>query len=175
MLRCRPCPTSFCFHERYFIKRLTIAPMKISRTLALLLLSAGLLGTAATQALAAAVSAPAASTDAAAATSNAYFRFPAIRGDTVVFTAEGDLWKTSVRGGQAERLTTHPGYETNAAISRDGLWVAFSASYEGAQEAYVMPLAGGLPRRISFDNGGVVVLGWTAQGEVLIKIGRAHV
>ena len=117
--------------------------MKISRTLALLLLSAGLLGTAATQALAAAVSAPAASTAAAAATSNAYFRFPAIRGDTVVFTAEGDLWKTSVRGGQAERLTTHPGYETNAAISRDGLWVAFSASYEGAQEAYVMPLAGG--------------------------------
>lgn len=144
--------------------------MKISRTLALLLLSAGLLGTAATQALAAAPAAATASNIAAAATaSNAYFRFPSIRGDTVVFTAEGDLWKTSVRGGQAERLTTHPGYETNAAISRDGLWVAFSASYEGAQEAYVMPLAGGLPRRISFDNGGVVVLGWTAQGEVLVS------
>src|SRR5450830_957459 len=145
--------------------------MKISRTLALLLLSAGLLGSAATQALAAAAT-PAASatnTAAAAAAASAYFRFPAIRGDIVVFTAEGDLWKTSVRGGQAERLTTHPGYETNAAISRDGLWVAFSASYEGAQEAYVMPLAGGLPRRISFDNGGVVVLGWTAQGEVLVS------
>ena len=79
--------------------------MKISRTLALLLLSAGLLDSAA------AAVAPAAAS---------YFRFPAVRGDTVVFTAEGDLWKSSVRGGAAQRLTTHPGYETNAAISRDG-------------------------------------------------------
>ena len=125
--------------------------MKISHRLSLLLLSAGLLGGAAAQ----------------AATS--YFRFPAVRGDTVVFTAEGDLWKSSVQGGPAQRLTTHPGYETNAAISRDGQWLAFSASYEGAQDAYVMPLAGGLPRRISYDNGGVLVLGWTAQGEVLIS------
>lgn len=131
--------------------------MKISHRLSLLLLSAGLLGSACAQA-ASAVSA-----------SSSYFRFPAVRGDTVVFTAEGDLWKSNVRGGPAQRLTTHPGYETNAAISRDGQWVAFSASYEGAQDAYVMPLAGGLPRRISYDNGGVLVLGWTAQGEVLIS------
>ncbi len=97
--------------------------MKISRTLTLLLLSAGLLANAAA---------------AAAAPAGSYFRFPAVRGDTVVFTAEGDLWKSSVRGGAAQRLTTHPGYETNAAISRDGLWLAFSAAYEGAQEAYVI-------------------------------------
>ncbi len=130
------------------------AHMKISRTLALLLLSSGMLANAAA---------------AAAAPAGSYFRFPAVRGDTVVFTAEGDLWKSSLHGGAAQRLTTHPGYETNAAISRDGQWLAFSASYEGAQEAYVMPLAGGLPRRISYDNGGVLVLGWTAQGEVLVS------
>ena len=129
------------------------AYMKISHRLSLLLLSAGLLGSAAAHAAAA----------------SGYFRFPAVRGDTVVFTAEGDLWKSSVRGGPAQRLTTHPGYEIHAAISRDGQWLAFSASYEGAQDAYVMPLAGGLPRRISYDNGGVLVLGWTAQGEVLIS------
>ena len=52
--------------------------MKISRTLALLLLSAGLLADAA-----------------AAAPAGSYFRFPAVRGDTVVFTAEGDLWKSN--------------------------------------------------------------------------------
>jgi len=99
---------------------------------------------------------------------DAYYRFPAIRADSVVFTAEGDLWKVGSNGGQAQRLTTHPAAETNAAISRDGKWLAFSASYEGAQEAYVMPLAGGLPKRLSFENGAVSVLGWTAQGEVLV-------
>ena len=93
--------------------------MKISRTLALLLCSAGLLGSAAAVA----------ATATAASAASSYFRYPAVRGDTVVFTAEGDLWKSSVRGGAAQRLTTHPGYETNAAISRDGQWLAFSASY----------------------------------------------
>jgi len=97
-----------------------------------------------------------------------YFRFPAVRGDTIVFTAEGDLWRTSIAGGKATRLTTHPSSETHAAISRDGKYVAFVASYEGAQEAYVMPIEGGLPKRITFENGGVAVLGWTAQGEVLV-------
>ncbi|OON64722.1 peptidase S41 [Massilia sp. KIM] len=98
-----------------------------------------------------------------------YFRFPAVRGDTVVFTAEGDLWRTTIQGGKATRLTTHPSAETHAAISHDGKLVAFAASYEGAQEAYVMPLEGGLPKRITFENGGVTVLGWTAQGEVLVS------
>jgi tricorn protease len=98
-----------------------------------------------------------------------YFRFPAVRGDTIVFTAEGDLWRTTTAGGKATRLTTHPSAETHAAISHDGKYVAFAASYEGAQEAYVMPLEGGLPKRITFENGGVTVLGWTAQGEVLVS------
>ncbi|NYE62135.1 tricorn protease [Duganella sp. 1224] len=135
--------------------------MNLSRPLALLLLSAGLLSSA--------------------AAADAYYRYPALRGDTVVFTAEGDLWRTSAHGGQAQRLTTHPSAETNAAISRDGRWVAFSAAYEGAQEAYVMPLAGGLPKRITFENGAVTVLGWTAQGEVLVSMasgtgpGRSYV
>jgi tricorn protease len=99
-----------------------------------------------------------------------YIRFPAVRGDTIVFTAEGDLWRMSSAGGKATRLTTHPSSETHAAISHDGKFVAFAASYEGAQEAYVMPIEGGLPKRITFENGGVAVLGWTAQGEVLVSI-----
>ena len=104
-----------------------------------------------------------------AAAADPYFRFPAVRGDTIVFTAEGDLWRTTLAGGKATRLTTHPSSETQAAISPDGKSVAFVAFYEGAQEAYVMPVEGGLPKRITFENGGVTVLGWTAQGEVLVS------
>ena len=43
-----------------------------------------------------------------------YYRFPAIHGDTVVFTAEGDLWRVSVQGGMAQRLTSHLGTESHA-------------------------------------------------------------
>ncbi|MCX7555597.1 S41 family peptidase [Xanthomonadaceae bacterium JHOS43] len=96
-----------------------------------------------------------------------YLRQPAIHGDTVVFTAEGDLWSVSASGGLARRLTTYPSEESRAAISPDGSRVAFTAAYAGPREAYVMPLAGGVPKRISFENGNALVLGWSAQGQVL--------
>ena len=107
---------------------------------------------------------------AAAANGAAYYRFPSVRGENVVFTAEGDIWKVGINGGQAQRLTTHPGTELYPTISKDGQWLAFSATYEGPTEAYVMPANGGLPKRISFENDVVNVLGWTARGEVLISM-----
>ena len=95
-----------------------------------------------------------------------YYRFPAIHGDTIVFTAEGDLWVVRAEGGQAQRLTSNPGTETNAAISPDGRTVAFTATYEGPTDVYTMPITGGLPTRRTFQ-GGATVVGWTPDGRVL--------
>ena len=80
-----------------------------------------------------------------AAAADPYFRFPAVRGDTVVFTAEGDLWRTTLAGGKATRLTTHPSAETQAAISPDGKSGAFVGFYEGGEEVYVWLIEGGAP------------------------------
>ncbi len=99
--------------------------------------------------------------------SQGYYRFPALHRDTIVFTAEGDLWKVAVAGGIAQRLTTHPAEESQAAISPDGSLVAFVASYDSATEVYVMPLAGGLPKRLTFDAGRVWVQGFTRDGDVV--------
>lgn len=96
-----------------------------------------------------------------------YYRFPVIHGDTVVFTAEGDLWKVSTKGGRAQRLTTHAGLEALAAISPDGKWLAFSGQYEGPTEVYVMPLGGGLPTRLTYEGEAAQVRGWTPDGKVL--------
>jgi len=101
-----------------------------------------------------------------------YYRFPAIHGDTLVFTAEGDLWTVGVTGGTARRLTTHAGSETAAAISPDGATVAFSASYEGPGEIYTMPLAGGLPVRRTWDGAAPEVTGWTPDGRLLYRTDR---
>ena len=101
-----------------------------------------------------------------------YYRFPALSGDLLVFTAEGDLWKTTVDGGVPERLTAHPGQETDAAVSPDGKWVAFTGTYEGPEEAYVLPLEGGPPRRLTWDGGPVAVVAWTPDGKVLISTRR---
>lgn len=100
------------------------------------------------------------------ASPSGYYRHPALHDSTIVFTSEGDLWKVGIKGGVAQRLTTHPGNETQAAISPDGKHIAFSAEYEGPTEVYVMPMEGGLPRRLTYE-GGATVVGWTPHGDVL--------
>lgn len=97
----------------------------------------------------------------------AYARFPAIHGDHLIFTAEGDLWETGIQGGAARRLTSHAGEESYAAFSPDGKLVAFSGQYEGPREVYVMPVEGGSPRRLTFEGGNAFVAGWTPGGKVL--------
>jgi tricorn protease len=101
------------------------------------------------------------------AATEGWYRDPALHGDTVVFTAEGDLWRVPAQGGLAQRLTTHPAEEAQAALSPDGRTLAFVASYDGAPEVYAMPLAGGLPTRLSFENARVWVQGFAPDGRVV--------
>ena len=101
-----------------------------------------------------------------------YYRFPALSGDTVVFTAEGDLWRVGASGGIAQRLTTHPEEESRAAISPDGKTVAYAATYEGPGEVYTLPLDGGVPVRRTHDASRASALGWTPGGEILFATRR---
>lgn len=100
------------------------------------------------------------------AATEGYYRFPSLRGETIVFTAEGDLWAVAAGGGTAMRLTTHPALETQAQISPDGRRVAFVASYDGQPDVYVMPIAGGEPKRLTFEGPRVILSGWAPDGRV---------
>ncbi|WP_420583384.1 S41 family peptidase [Reichenbachiella sp.] len=96
-----------------------------------------------------------------------YYRFPDVHQNTVVFTAEGDLWSVPLAGGLAKRLTTHMEEETNAAISPDGKTLAFSGRYEGPREIYTMPIEGGLPTRWTYESNSSVVNEWTPDGKLV--------
>jgi len=92
-----------------------------------------------------------------------FVQSPDIHGDQVVFTYEGDLWTGTLQGGPARRLTSHPGQETAAHFSPDGRWIAFTGQYDGGSNVYLMPAAGGAPRRLTW-RGACTVLGWTPDG-----------
>ncbi|MEO0817984.1 MAG: S41 family peptidase [Pseudomonadota bacterium] len=104
---------------------------------------------------------------AAEAQVDGYLRDPALHNDTLIFSSEGDLWRTDLAGGIATRITTHPETERSSAISPDGETIAFNANYGGPTEVYIAPVTGGPPKRVTFEGGGVSVQGWTPEGEVL--------
>ena len=96
-----------------------------------------------------------------------YYQHPAASGETLVFVSEGDLWRTGRNGGSAVRLTNDEGEETEPAISPDGRMIAFTASYDSDRDIYVMPVAGGRPRRLTFEGAAVRTIGWTPEGRVM--------
>jgi tricorn protease len=105
-------------------------------------------------------------------------RFPDIHGDRVVFTYAGDLWLAPAAGGAATRLTAHPGLELFAKFSPDGRSIAFTGQYDGDEQVYVVPAAGGVPKQLTFypargplnprwgyDN---QVVNWTPDGTAVL-------
>jgi len=100
-----------------------------------------------------------------------YYTDPALHGDTIVFTSEGDLWRVDVHGGQAHRLTSGAGTEQKARIAPDGKTIAFQADYEGPTEVYTIPIEGGLPERRTWDGESQPV-GFAPDGRLLIATER---
>jgi tricorn protease len=96
-----------------------------------------------------------------------FYRYPALHGETIVFAAEGDLWRVPAAGGVAQRLTTHASEETDPIISPDGRTLAFTARYEGPAELYTMPLSGGLPVRRTYEAEPSVATAWTPDGRLV--------
>src|SRR5579863_8970933 len=101
-------------------------------------------------------------------------RQPDVSKDAVVFVYAGDLWTASRSGGEARRLTSHPGDELYPKFSPDGKWIAFTGEYDGNADVYIIPSEGGEPGRLTYHPGNDQVLGWTPDSKkVLFRSNRA--
>ncbi|MDH6535423.1 protease [Parabacteroides sp. 52] len=111
-------------------------------------------------------------------------RFPATNGSEIVFSYAGDLYKVSVNGGEAQRLTSHVGYEMFPKFSPDGKTIAFTGQYDGNTEVYTIPVTGGEPLRLTYtptnqrddlgDRMGPnnMVLAWHPSGQHIVYRNR---
>ena len=92
-------------------------------------------------------------------------RQPAVSRDHLAFVYAGDLWLADRSGGNARRLTSHAAAEFAPRFSPDGRSIAFSASYDGNTDVYVIGLDGGQPRRLTWHPSADVVSGWSPDGK----------
>ncbi|MGK7369670.1 MAG: hypothetical protein ACNS64_05600, partial [Candidatus Halalkalibacterium sp. M3_1C_030] len=100
-------------------------------------------------------------------------RQPDISEQHIVFTYANDIWITSDNGGEARRLTSFQGSESNPHFSPDGQMVAFTGEYDGNTDVYIVSVDGGEPKRLTWHPGEDIVRGWTPDGgEVIFASGR---
>ncbi len=92
------------------------------------------------------------------------FQQPTVNGTHIVFVYAGDLWIVPREGGDAQRLTTGVGEETDPYFSPDGSMVAFSGAYDGNRDVFVVPALGGVPKRLTYHPGADTAVGWTKDG-----------
>ncbi|CAL2082771.1 PDZ domain-containing protein [Tenacibaculum sp. 190524A05c] len=99
-------------------------------------------------------------------------RQPTLSQNEVVFVYANDLWKASLNGGDAIRLTSDDGYESNPHFSNDGKMIAFTAQYDGNTDVFVIPSKGGEPKRLTYHPSGDFVQGWTPDNKIIFRSGR---
>ncbi len=95
-------------------------------------------------------------------------RQPTISNEHIVFVYANDLWIVGKEGGDARRLTSNEGQESQPHFSPDGKWIAFTGQYDGNTDVYLIPTEGGQPERLTWHPGADNVTGWTNDSESIL-------
>ncbi|HZT74537.1 MAG TPA: PDZ domain-containing protein [Terriglobales bacterium] len=93
---------------------------------------------------------------------------PTMSRTQIAFVYGGDIWIAPRTGGAAHRLVTGFGLSGAPYFSPDGTEIAFSGDYDGNTDVYVVPAAGGEPKRLTYHPYPDVAVGWTPDGAAVL-------
>lgn len=96
--------------------------------------------------------------------SGSLMQHPDVSATQIVFAYGDDLWIASKSGGNAFRLSSPDGAERYPRFSPDGTQIAYTANYQGNSDVYVIPVNGGIPKRLTYHGMFDRVVGWTPDG-----------
>jgi len=108
------------------------------------------------------------SSAAASAQTPLLLRSPSLSQNQIAFLYADDIWTVSREGGEAERLTANGQVSAGPFYSPDGAWIAYSARLNGNTDAYIIPAAGGVPRRITWHPDGSAVEPWSPENNAVV-------
>jgi len=88
-------------------------------------------------------------------------------GAEIAFASGGDIWTVPARGGQARLLVTDLATESRPLYSPDGTQLAFVSNRAGFANLYVLTLATGTLKRITYAETNETLDGWSRDGKWL--------
>lgn len=97
-----------------------------------------------------------------------YYQQPTIQGNQVIFVCESDLWKGTVDGGQARRLTFNKVMVSSPMLSPNGKQIAFVSLEDGTPEIYIMSSDGGNEQRLTYQGSFCHVCDWSKDGKNIL-------
>ncbi|MEP6692800.1 MAG: S41 family peptidase, partial [Gemmatimonadaceae bacterium] len=112
----------------------------------------------------------------AAAAPRASFAEPALSPDhrEIAFVSGGDIWTVPATGGEAHLLVAHEAMESRPLYSPDGTRLAFVSTRSGNGDIYVLALATGDVKRVTFDDTRDQLDAWSHDGQWLYFSSAAH-
>jgi tricorn protease len=93
---------------------------------------------------------------------------PAIGAGHIAFVYADDLWVANTDGSNPIRLTIDKGIESNPVFSPDGKLIAFNAEYDGNMDVFIIPVTGGVPKRLTYHPDADWVRGFTPDGKSVL-------
>src|SRR5918993_4495716 len=95
-------------------------------------------------------------------------------GSDIAFVSGGDIWTVPAVGGEARLLISNAANDTRPMFSPDRKHLAFVSTRTGGGDVYVLTLATGDVRRLTFDDGLENLDGWSRDGKWIYFFSNAH-
>ena len=92
----------------------------------------------------------------------------------IAFVSGGDIWVAPAKGGEAHLLVSHPADESRPLYSPDGTRLAFVSTRTGNGDIYVLTLATGELKRLTFDDGLDQLDAWSRDGKWIYFSNGTH-
>src|SRR5215467_9676267 len=95
-------------------------------------------------------------------------RHPSYHNGKVAFSYLGDIWVANEDGSNPQRLTVHKARDVYPRFSPNGKWIAFSSNRYGNYDVFVIPVDGGMAKRLTFNSAADLVVGCTADSKKVL-------
>jgi Tol biopolymer transport system component/C-terminal processing protease CtpA/Prc len=95
-------------------------------------------------------------------------------GSEIAFASGGDIWTVPAAGGVARLLVTDPATESRPIYSPDGAQLAFLSTRDGQPNIYVVTLATGAVRRLTWSDTPEQLDAWSRDGKWIYFSSGAH-
>src|SRR5579872_6687355 len=92
----------------------------------------------------------------------------------IAFVSGGDIWVAPAKGGEAHLLVSHPADDSRPLYSPDGTKLAFVSTRTGGGDIYVLTLANGELKRLTFDDRMDQLDAWSRDGKWIYFSSGAH-